>query len=144
MSLAGRSAKLGIFPTGKHLHSTQSGLVLAHTSPAVITTASALTYSTTEFLGGLIQRDPNGAARIDTTPTATDVITSLDNPPTGNSFLLYIDNQADAAETITLAAGTGFTLDETLTIAQNECGLFLCRIISLTTITMYSLGALTN
>jgi hypothetical protein len=44
----------------------------------------------------------------------------------GNCFMFYIQNTADAAETITLTAGVGVTLDPTLiTLDRQQTGIFL-------------------
>lgn len=105
-------------------------------------TAGAVTYTATEFVGGLILRDPNGAGRSDVTPTAADIIAFMGKPSvqTGASFKVHIRNTADAAETITVTAGTGVTLSGTMTIAQNNAKDFLCVVTSPTTVTLYSLG----
>lgn len=103
-------------------------------------TASAVTYTAEEFLGGLILRDPNGAGRSDVTPTAALIIDELGSPNTGASFEVIIRNTADAAETITMTAGTNVTLSGTMTIAQNNTKRFIGVVTSPTTVTLYSIG----
>src|SRR6185436_4619057 len=79
-------------------------------------TAGALTYTAAMLLGGFINRDPNGGNRSDVTPTAALLLAAIKNansgvtPPVGTSFEFTIRNNADAAETITVTAGTGTTL----------------------------------
>jgi hypothetical protein len=91
----------------------------------------------------LILRDPNGAGRSDVTPTATDLLAALEGKAAvGQGFRFTIRNTADAAETITLTAGTGVTLSGTMTIAQNNSKDFLAVVTGIGTpaVTIYSLG----
>lgn len=108
------------------------------------TTASAVTFTAAEVLGGLILRDPNGAGRADLLPTAADLITELGDPEVGTSFEFTIRNTANAAETITVTTNTGLTLSGTMTIAQNNSKRFLAVVTSATTITVYSLGTVVH
>lgn len=103
-------------------------------------TASAVTYSASVFLGGIILRDPNGGGRSDVTPTAALMYEELGYPEVGASFEVIIRNTADAAETITLTAGSGVTLSGTMTIAQNNTKRFIGVVTSPSAITIYSLG----
>lgn len=105
---------------------------------ANITTAGAGTYTAANLLAGLITRDPAGANRTDTTGTAEEIIAAftavglLTNDYDEAFFI--VKNTADAAETITLAGGTGVTLKGTLTIAQNQTGKFAIMRISATAV----------
>jgi len=123
-----------------------NGLVVGARSMETITTttkttAGAVTYTAAEFAGGLILRDPNGAARTDITPTAALIDAQLGVPSVGASFVVTIRNTADAAETITMSGGTGVTVSGTATIAQNNQKAFLCVKTAVTpTYTIYSLG----
>lgn len=103
-------------------------------------TAGAVTYTAAVFTGGLILRDPNGAGRSDVTPTAAQMFTELGSPQVGSSFYVTIRNTADAAETITMTAGSGVTLSGTMTIAQNNTKTFVCVFASPTACTLYSIG----
>ena len=73
-----------------------------------------------------VLRDPNGGARSDPTDTAANIIAAITQAGVGNTFEFTIRNTADAAETITVTAGTGVTLSGTMTIAQNNSKRFLC------------------
>lgn len=121
-----------------------STLTYPKTVPATEVTAGNVTYTTTQMLGGLILRDPAGGARTDTTPTAAQLVAAIANPIVGTSFYLDIRNTADAAETITVAGGTGVTTSGTMTIAQNNSKRFLVRLDNVTAsseaATIYSLG----
>lgn len=111
-------------------------------------TAGALTYTGAQMKGGLILRDPAGGNRSDVTPTAADLVAAVPGAVAGTSFRLTIRNTADAAETITVTAGAGFTLSGTMTIAQNNSKQFLCRIDNVgagaEAATLYSIGTLVH
>lgn len=109
-----------------------------------ISTADAVTYTAAQLLGGLIIRDPAGGARSDVTPTAALIIAAIEQAGVGNSFEFVIKNAADASETITVTAGTGVTLEGTMTIAQNNSKRFLCVVTASTTVTIYSLGTVVH
>lgn len=108
------------------------------------TTASAVTYTAEEFTSGLILRDPNGAGRSDVTPTAALLFAELGDPEVNSAFEITIRNTADAAETITMTAGTGVTLSGTMTIAQNNSKTFIGVFTSPTALTLYSLGTVVH
>jgi len=129
---------------------TSFGVPLGFTTVTTDATAGARTYTAAELLGGLILRDPAGGARDDVTPTAAAIIAALalnqagKAPIAGSSFEFTIRNTADAAETITVTAGTDVTLSGTMTIAQNNTKRFLCVVTSATTVTIYSLGTVVH
>lgn len=93
----------------------------AVTRPAtVLATAGAGTYTAAALLSGFIARDPNGAARTDTTATGTQLDTAAPGLQIGSYFDVQVQNTADAAETITLAGGSGVALIGTIDAVQNE------------------------
>ena len=110
-------------------------------SVQTITTAGPVTYTVSHLLGGLILRDPNGAARADVTPTGAEFWDALAGINPGAAFRFTIRNTADAAETITLTPATGVTLDGTMTIAQGSSREFLAVLTAQNAVTIYSLGA---
>ena len=112
------------------------------TTVSVINTAGAATLTAAQILGGLIFRDPSGANRSDTTPTAASLIAAIHNCKVGDSFEFTIANTTDASETITLISGTGTTRIGTMTIAQNNAKRFRAVITEVSTpaYTVYSLG----
>lgn len=130
LSLNGQSVNLGSIPVETYVS-------------AVEATAGAVTYTAAQMASGLLLRDPNGASRSDTTPTAALLlagIPALKND--GDTVKCYLVNTADAAEVITLLAGVGVTiLNIGQTLAQNEAALILIRRTSSTTVTMYLIGA---
>ena len=124
-----------------------SGLAHPLITPSTLTTAGAITLTAAQILGGLILRDPNGAARTDVLPTAALLVAAIPGAEVGTSFVFYVRNDADAAETITVDPGTGGTASGTKTVAQSNLKAFLVRITNITpgseAYTYYSLGTVT-
>jgi hypothetical protein len=112
---------------------------------STIADAGAHTYTVAELMGGLINRDCNGASRSDVTPTAAALVAALpDGRTVGRSFRLHVRNTSSGAYTITLTAGTGITLSGTMTIAQNNGKDFRVYVTNGASgseaVTIYSLG----
>jgi len=128
---------IGPFPQGL-------GTLIGQSTVTTEATAGAHTYTAAELLGGLILRDCAGGARSDPTDTAANIIAAITQAGVGNSFEFTIRNTSDAAETITVTAGTGVTLSGTMTIAQNNSKRFVCVVTSSTTVTIYSLGTVVH
>lgn len=96
-------------------------------------TAGNVTYTAADILGGIIVRDPAGAGRSDVLPTAALLVAALPNAAIGDVLECLIINGADAAETITIGAGTGggFDTNQTATsrvIPQNTSKMLTIRI----------------
>lgn len=95
-------------------------------APTSITEATTHTITADELFSVEIARDPSGGAATDTTDTAANIIlamTARGLTANGSSFRVKYTNVADAAEAITLAAGSGVTPTNTgsdLVISQNE------------------------
>lgn len=120
-----------------------SGTTIPTTVVTTKSTAGAVTYTADEILGGLILRDPNGAARTDVLPSAALLLAAIPGAEVGSSFDFTIRNTADAAETLTINAGTGGTASGTQTIAQNNSKAFLLVMTNVSdapAYTVYSLG----
>ena len=144
MSQEGRLQKnIGIATNGVHTMNL-NGRFGELFAVATITTAGAVTLTAAQLLGGVILRDPNGSARTDTTPTATLLRDAMGYELVDNlGFMFLYRNDADAAETITLAGGTGVTISGTATIAQNNSKLFLALLTDKAptpTFVIYSIG----
>jgi hypothetical protein len=120
------------------------GAITQKTVVTTISTAGAVTFTAAEIMGGLILRNPNGAARADLLPTAADIIAAIDNAKVGDSFEFIVRNTAGAAETITITTNTGLTLSGTMTIDQNNSKRFLVVVTAATTVTVYSLGTVVH
>lgn len=120
----------------------ETGRDIQNLTVSTITTAGAATYTAAQLLGGQINRDPNGSGRSDVTPTAALLVAALRAQaqqagvqlPGTAYFEFVIQNDADAAETITVTAGTGCTLaaGHTMTIAQNNSKRFGVQITNTT------------
>jgi hypothetical protein len=71
-------------------------------------------------------------------------VAAIQGAMVGLSFVATIKNTADAAETITITAGTGVTLNGTMTIAQSNLKQFLVYLTNVTpgseAATVFSLG----
>lgn len=80
-----------------------------HHRVAAVSTASALTYTARQVLGGVIKRDPNGASRTDTLPTAALLVAAYNGVAENSSVTFDVMNTSDANETITIAMGSGIT-----------------------------------
>jgi predicted RecA/RadA family phage recombinase len=83
----------------------------ASPAPGSYSTAGAQTYTVGDILGRTIVRATNGASRTDTLPTAALLVAALPGVRVGDTIDCLIINGALAAETITIAAGTGGTFD---------------------------------
>lgn len=109
----------------------------AEGAPTSINTAGAATLTAAQLLGGIIVRDPNGAGRTDTLDTAANIVAAIPNAAVGDIFDCLIINGADAAETITLAAGAGGGFDANQTAAarvipQNASKMIRIRLTNVT------------
>jgi hypothetical protein len=119
---------------------------IGYLTVTVKTTAAAVTYTAAEIAGGYIRRDPNGSGRTDVLPTAALLVAYLRNiagqlgaeltSPIEMQFT--IQNDADAAETITMSVGTGGTLggnvggSVTVTVPQNTSKRFSIQFTNIT------------
>lgn len=105
-------------------------------APTVLTTVGNATLTIAQLLTGLIERDPNGGSRTDTLPTAALLVAGVPGCRVGDMIRCDIINCADAAETITLAAGTGGAFGTqpaaSLAIAQNGAKQLQIRVTNVT------------
>ena len=108
---------------------------------AVSTIDGAATLTTAQLINGLILSTPT-AARTFTSPTATEILTALDNSQIGASFDFAIRNTSAGAYAITLAGGTGVTVVGTATTAQNVASTFRCVVTAVDTpaVSLYRIG----
>lgn len=133
--------ELVVAAAGK-LTAESGGKIVPNLSVADITTVGAGTYTAAQLAGGIITRDPAGAARTDTTDTAAEIISACKLDADGETAICHLVNTADAAEAITLAGGTGVTVSNAgNTLAQNESAILLFRRTSPTAVTLYIIGA---
>jgi len=103
---------------------TTEGQVFSRADETAITASGAVTLTVEQVLGGSLDIDCGSANRTVTTPTAALIVAGLKNPKADSAMTLYIKNTSDAAETITMAGGTGVTVTGTATAAQNATKIF--------------------
>jgi len=98
----------------------------------------------TQLLSGFINRDPNGASRTDTTPTATQIVNALGvGVVVGSVFDLIIRNTGTIKEFLTIAGGTGVTLAPTAIVIDANESLtlrFIVTNVATPAVTAYNLG----
>ena len=125
---------------------TVQGRIANSTTVTTESTASAVTFTAAEMWGGLIRRDPAGAARADLLDTAANIVGAVQDAEVGSSFEFVVENTADAAETITITTNTGLTLVGTMTIEQNQSRRFKAVMTNVTgaseAVTIYDYGAM--
>jgi hypothetical protein len=125
-------------------NTTIQGLVSHKVVSGSINTAGDVSYTAEQVYNGVISRDPNGANRTDTFPTASSLISLIQNPVDNISFEFVISNTAGTSSYyyITLTAGTGITLVGRTTISSGEVARFIAVVTSVgsNTITIYSLS----
>jgi hypothetical protein len=79
------------------------------TATALLDTAGAVAYSAAQLRSGYIRRDPNGAARTDTTATGAQIDTAFPDLPVGGYWDFGVINEGAATEDITFNGATGVT-----------------------------------
>jgi hypothetical protein len=140
-SYSSNSSEFGFLPV--YPNTTENGLNPADTVStgysAISTLTGAVTITPSQLVSGVISHDPNGGAVTATLPTAADLIQAM-RSSAGTGFYVSYINTADAAETITVAAGTGMTLHGTFTIAQNKIRTLLVIQRNSTEVDVFSLG----
>lgn len=79
-----------------------------------VDTADNVTYSTAQFLSGIILRGSMSTGRTDTTPTAAQIVAAFPSAVVGSCAKLTIvngeTNSGNFSNTVTLSAGTGVSL----------------------------------
>jgi predicted RecA/RadA family phage recombinase len=100
-------------------------------------TAGAKTITAAELLTGVYVRDCNGAGRTDTLPTAALLVAAIPGAKVGDMLKCLFVNGSDAAEALTLAAGTGGAFDTNQTaasrvVAQNSSKVVHIRLTNVT------------
>lgn len=89
------------------------------------------TLTVAECVAGSAILDPGGAGRALTLPTAALLVAA--GATVGTVVVVRVENSADAAEALTVTAGSGGTVDTpTPTIGQNESGIISILVTSAT------------
>lgn len=73
-------------------------------------------------------------------PTAAAIVAAISGAQAGLSYILKIRNSSGSANTATITTNTGITLTGTMTIAQNVTREFVVTLVSLTAVTVQSVG----
>lgn len=87
-------------------------------APVSYATAGNRTVLASDVIAGIYVRDCAGAGRTDTLPTAALLVAAIPGAKIGDVIELYVVNGSDAAETLTVAAGTGGAFDVNQTAAS--------------------------
>lgn len=100
-------------------------------------TAGAVTLTAAEVLSGIVVADCAGAGRTYTLPTAALLVAAVPQAKVGDLLRLKVVNGSDAAETITIAEGSGGGFDTNQTsssrvIPQNTSKDLLIRLTNVT------------
>lgn len=117
---------------------TRTGsLIRAQGAPTSLATAGAATYTIAQLLTGIIVRDCAGAGRTDVLPTAALLVAGISGCAVGDTIECLIINGSDAAETLTIDAGSGGGYDTNQTAAsrvvpQNSSKLLRIRVTDVT------------
>lgn len=112
--------------TAAEIASAIGTLVSRNSSVATVSSATGVTLSAANMVGGWILRTGAATGAItDTTDTAANIVTAYNASDTqvGSSFLLGINNTT--GQTLTLAAGSGVTVAGTATINNDNTRVFL-------------------
>lgn len=113
-----------------------------------ILAAGNKTLTAAQLLGGFIIQTPTAAAT-DTLDTASNIVSQIEGAKVGSGIYFTIRNTSAGAFAITVAAGTGGTMNsgDTATIAQSNQKTFLLVVTALgdqnfvgATYTVYSMG----
>lgn len=112
---------------GSKIHPLFNHAVGLYGAEQVEATAGDVQYSPANLLGLVILRDPAGGNRTDTLPDADDLVAGITGAYVGMAFYITIHNNADAAETIQVAAGVNCDLHPAApgTIAQAKSQTYL-------------------
>jgi hypothetical protein len=102
------------------------------------TSAAGYTISAAELIGGMISDTTSTGAIAATLPLVTDVVAAIPSYVVGTSFYFIYRNPG--TQTVTITTNTGWTIVGTATIATLNAKLFVVRITSATTATIYSIG----
>ena len=145
MSVFQHLKTLGVYLSGKpdFRFATNRHFTFKNT-PTAIATADDVTLTAAQLLKSFINRDPAGAVRTDTTPTATKIVNALGiGVVAGSSFDVVYRNTGSLGEIITFAGGTSVTLAPTsITLNANETILLRFVVTNAATpaVTVYALS----
>lgn len=117
-----------------------SGLEFPLMTVTAKTSAAGYTLLATELLGGLVIDATNTGAIAVPMPTVAAVVALIPGWVAGTSFLFWYKNTGNQTMTLGTDASTQWTMTGTMTALTQETRVFLCRIATAVTGTVYSLG----
>jgi hypothetical protein len=118
------------------------GTIFQQYTVTSVTTAGNVTHTAASIVGGILLRNCNGSARTDVTPTAAQLVALVPHAVVGTGIWSSIRNVSTTNIAVTLTAGAGVTLNNTITVAQNTSQQFIYLITNVGTpaITVYTVG----
>jgi hypothetical protein len=126
-----------LFPYGANVTGGVGYTTAANTSGFTATAAEIYSgsFETILALTGTLA----GAANL-TLPTVASLVAAISNPQVGQTYTLRIINESAGAFAWTVVTDTGWTLNGTMSIAQDTWRDFLVTLTSLTAATLQNLG----
>ncbi len=123
--------------TLRNLNTGMGGLKGASPAVTAVNTAGNVTYTAAQVLTGWIVRDCAGASRSDVLPTAALLVAAIAGVAVGDVLDVLFVNGSDAAEVITIGAGSGGAFDAvqiaaSRVIPQNATKIVRIRITNVT------------
>jgi hypothetical protein len=100
-------------------------------TPTLINTAAAVTYTPAQVLSGLILRDPAGAGRTDTLPSAQAMVAGLPGCAVGTIVEFFVRNDGGATVLVQPGVGGG-TITGSGTVVTLNGKLFALRFTNVT------------
>lgn len=122
----------------------QSGLSFQNITPTVLASAAGYTMTAAQLLSGLIIDATNTGAIAVPFPTVAATVALIPGYAVGTCFYLTYVNTGNQTVTVATDASTQWTMTGTMTILTTTTRVFLCRIDSAVTGTVYSLGTFAN
>ena len=105
-------------------------------SIGVISTAQNVTYTAQQLFDGVIQRDCSGADRVDSLPSAVDIVTIIPDCVVGSSIEFIVENVSTLLKSVTITGGQGTTV-----VSQNISKGVSKRFVALVTSTTFGAEA---
>jgi hypothetical protein len=101
-------------------------------NPVVVNAAANLTYTPAQVLSGMILRDPAGAGRTDTLPSAADLNFALDGCAVGTVIEFYVRNDGGATVLVQPGVGGGGAVTGSGSVVTLNGKLFWIRFTNVT------------
>jgi len=117
-----------------------SGLTFPLMTATAKTSAAGYTLTAAEVLTGLVIDATNTGGIAVAMPTVAAVVALIPGWVAGTSFLFWYKNTGNQTMTLGTDASTQWTMTGTMTALLNTTRVYLCRIATAVTGTVYSLG----